>query len=258
MKTILKYLSQFKFMIIAIVLMIAIQALGELYMPNLMSDIIDNGISKVEYTVDDIALKNAIITEQIPELNIMLEQKGISKDIFISNNENVLLSLKESFMPSEKSDMTSMDTETYALFQKMLTIGIIKAENVSDMKYIKEIGAKMIALAFVIAVVTIIASFLSSKISMGYGKVLRQKIFEKVSTFSQGDINKFGTPSLITRTTNDVTQIQNATVMALRMMVMVPIMSIGSIFMALSKDRALTWVLAVAVPIVFVVLARVM
>ena len=259
MKKLLKYLGQFKFMIIAIVLMIAIQALGELYMPNLMSDIIDNGISKVEYSIDENALKNAILTEQLPELNDMLEEKGITKEIFAENSNQIIASIKQEVTSAESSDdLTSMDAEAYVLFQKMLSLGIVEAENVSDMEYIKNIGIKMIITSFIITAVTIIASYLSSRISMGYGKILRQKIFEKVSTFSQGDINKFGTPSLITRTTNDVTQIQNAVVMVLRMMVMVPIMCIGSIFMALSKDKVLSWILAVVVPILFIILAIVM
>ena len=259
MKNILKYLGKFKFMILAIVLMIAVQAIGELYMPNLMSDIIDNGISKVEYSIDENALKNAIITEQIPELNLMLESKGITKEIFTANSDGVIDSIKEGMIFSKDSeDLNSMDANTYALFQKMLTLGIIEAENVSDMEYIKEVGTKMIITSLVITLVTICASYLSARISMGYGKILRQKIFEKVSTFSQADINKFGTPSLITRTTNDVTQVQNATVMFLRMMVMVPVMCIGSIFMALSKDKSLSCILLVVVPILFIVLAIVM
>ena len=259
MKKLLKYLEPFRVMIVCIVVMIAIQAISELYMPNLMSDIINNGISKVEYSLDFKALQNAILTDSLPELLDKLESQGITKEMFLQNSDKIISSMKENMLSAENSDdLNNMTTEDYVLFQKMLSLGIIEAENVSDMEYIKEVGTKMILVTFVITSVTIIANFLSAKISMGYGKILRQKIFEKVSTFSQGDINKFGTPSLITRTTNDVTQVQNATVMVLRMMVMVPIMSIGSIFMALSKDKTLTWVLAVAVPILFVILAIVM
>lgn len=259
MKKLLKYLKSFKFMIICVIFMIAVQAIGELYMPNLMSDIIDNGISKVEYSLDKKALENAVLTDSIPEFTNKLEEKGITKDIFISNCDRVLSSIEQDMFNARNSeDLSSMDTKDYVLFQKMLSLGIIESKNVSDMEYIKEVGTTMVLVTIVIVCVTIFANFLSAKISMGYGKVLRQKIFEKVSTFSQGDINKFGTPSLITRTTNDVTQVQNATVMVLRMMVMVPIMSIGSIFMALSKDKALTWILAVSVPVLFIILAIVM
>ena len=259
MKKILKYLGRFKFMIFAIIFLIATQAIGELYMPNLMSNIIDNGISKVEYNLDEAALKNAIFTKQLPELNLMLEQNGITEEMLENNSHAVFENISKSIISAENSDdLNQMDTKTYVLFQKMLSLGIIEAENVSDMEYIKQIGTKMIITSLVITAVTIMANYLSARISMGYGKVLRQKIFEKVSTFSQGDINKFGTPSLITRTTNDVTQVQNATIMVLRMMVMVPIMCIGSIFMALSKDKVLSWILAIVVPILFIVLAIVM
>lgn len=259
MKKVLQYLKPFKVMIFFIIIMVAMQAIGELYMPNLMSDIINNGISKVEYSIDETALKNAIATDQLPMLTQMLESKGITKEYLAENSEGLVDSLKSSMVSADSSqDLNSMSDEQYTLFQDMLSSGIIVAKNVSDMDYIKSVGTKMIIVALVITLVTIIASYLSSKISMGYGKVLRQKIFEKVTTFSQGDINKFGTPSLITRTTNDVTQVQNAVVMVLRMMIMVPVMCIGSIFMALSKDKALTWILAVSVPVLFGVLAIVM
>lgn len=259
MKKILKYLKPFKFMIFAIIVMVAVQSIGELYMPNLMSDIINNGISKVEYSIDENALKNAIVTGQIPELTAMLESKGITKEYLAQNRDEVIASLKSNAISADNSqDLKSMSAEEYNLFQKMLSSGIIEAKNVSDMEYIKSVGTKMIIVAFVITGVTIIASYLSSKISMGYGKLLREKIFEKVTTFSQGDINKFGTPSLITRTTNDVTQVQNAVVMVLRMMIMVPIMCIGSIFMAINKDKTLSWILAVSVPVLFAILGIVM
>ena len=259
MKKILKYLKPFKFMIFAIIIMVAVQSIGELYMPNLMSDIINNGISKVEYSIDKNALKNAIVTGQIPELTAMLESKGITKEYLAQNGDEVINSLKSNAISADDSqDLKSMSAEEYKLFQKMLSFGIIEAKNVSDMEYIKNVGTKMIIVAFVITGVTIIASYLSSKISMGYGKLLREKIFEKVTTFSQGDINKFGTPSLITRTTNDVTQVQNAVVMVLRMMIMVPIMCIGSIFMAINKDKTLSWILAVSVPVLFAILGIVM
>ena len=259
MKKILKYLKPFKFMIFAIIIMVAVQSIGELYMPNLMSDIINNGISKVEYSIDENALKNAIVTGQIPELTAMLESKGITKEYLAQNGDEVIASLKSNDISADDSqDLKSMSAEEYKLFQKMLSFGIIETKNVSDMEYIKNVGTKMIIVAFVITGVTIIASYLSSKISMGYGKLLREKIFEKVTTFSQGDINKFGTPSLITRTTNDVTQVQNAVVMVLRMMIMVPIMCIGSIFMAINKDKTLSWILAVSVPVLFAILGIVM
>ena len=181
MKKLLKYLKPFRFMILCIVFLIAVQAIGELYMPNLMSNIIDNGISKVEYNLDTKALKNAMLTDSVPELTAKLEEKGITKDIFILNSDNILASIENEMLSAENSDdLTSMDTEDYVLFQKMLSLGIIEAENVSDMEYIKEVGTTMIIVTFVIVCVTVLANFLSAKISMGYGKILRQKIFEKV------------------------------------------------------------------------------
>ena len=259
MKKILKYLKRFTFMIIVIVLLVAIQAVLELYLPNLMSDIINNGVSKVEYTIDEKALKNAILTDQIPQLTSLLQENGISKEMILENGDNILSGMKDKMLSAQDStDIENLDSNTYAMFQDMLSSGIVQAKNVSDMDYIIKIGTKMLIVSFIIVTVTIAASYISARISMNYGKVLRQAIFEKVSTFSQGDINRFGAPSLITRTTNDVTQVQNATVMVLRMMVMVPIMGIGSIFMAISKDKMLSLIFVVVIPILFVILAILM
>ena len=91
--------------------------------------------------------------------------------------------------------------EAIGRLKRMITVSsIMKLENLinsdADMEYIKNVGIKMIITSLVITSVTIIASYLSARISMGYGKVLRQKIFEKVSTFSQGDINKLLTDNI--------------------------------------------------------------
>ena len=259
MKKILKYLKQFKLMILTTVILIAIQATCELYMPNLMSNIINKGISKVEYSINENALKDAVINDKISGLNEMLSENGITKQMIIENGDKILAEMKTKMLTTQTSDdLNILDGEKYALFEQLLSSGIIEAKNVSDMKYIKSVGAQMLVVAFIITAVTVLANYFSAKISMGYGKTLRQKIFEKVSTFSQGDINKFGTPSLITRTTNDVTQIQNATVMFLRMMVMVPIMGFGSVIMAISKDKTLSLVFVVIIPILFGIIAIIM
>jgi ATP-binding cassette subfamily B protein len=86
---------------------------------------------------------------------------------------------------------------------------------------------------------------------MGVGRDLRGAVFEKVNSFSLEEINKFSTASLITRTTNDVTQIQQATMMMLRMVAMAPVMAIGGILMSVNNDAQLTSVLFISIPIMF-------
>lgn len=121
-----------------------------------------------------------------------------------------------------------------------------------DINYILKIGGIMILVAVVGSICTIFASFISSKISMGYGRDLRRKIFTKAEIFSLGELDKVGTASLITRTTNDVNQIQQLLIMILRMMVTAPLMCIGGIIMAVSVDRSLSLILLISMPIVVI------
>ncbi|EKN65485.1 ABC transporter-like protein [Neobacillus bataviensis LMG 21833] len=128
-----------------------------------------------------------------------------------------------------------------------------------DTNYIWKIGGLMLLVAAGGMICSIVASFYSAKAGAGFGKLLRSKIFSHVGNFSLHEFDKLGTASLITRTTNDITQVQQVLIMMLRMMVMAPMMCIGGIIMALSKDTKLTLVLAVSLPVLvitIVVIAR--
>ncbi|WP_080838142.1 ABC transporter ATP-binding protein [Cohnella massiliensis] len=115
--------------------------------------------------------------------------------------------------------------------------------------YIWRMGGFMLAVTIVGTFVSIMASYFSAKISSGYGKIVRAKVFKHVENFSLEEFDRIGTASLITRTTNDINQVQQVLMMMLRLMVMAPMMCIGGIIMALSKDAKLTLVLLVALPV---------
>ncbi|HOL82915.1 MAG TPA: ABC transporter ATP-binding protein [Caldisericia bacterium] len=118
-----------------------------------------------------------------------------------------------------------------------------------DIKYITNTGLFMLGVTLILAVCAIGSSYLSSKISMSFGKDMRRAIFYKVESFSQADLDKFGTPSLITRNTNDVHQMQMLMFIGLNLMVMAPIMCIGGIIMALRQDVVLSYSIIIIVPI---------
>ena len=99
----------------------------------------------------------------------------------------------------------------------------------------------------------LIAALLSAQVGMGFGRDLRRKVFTRVEGFSLHEFDIVGTPSLITRTTNDITQVQMFTMMTMRMIIMAPIMAVGGVIMAWQKDARLTWVLAVVIPVIAVV-----
>jgi ATP-binding cassette subfamily B multidrug efflux pump len=118
-----------------------------------------------------------------------------------------------------------------------------------DTSKILNIGGLMLLVAGGGVVCAIIASLLSSRIAVGLGTILRSKVFRKVESFSLHEFDKLGTATLITRTTNDINQIQMVTVMIMRMMIGAPMMAIGGTILALRRDKPLTLVLAVALPV---------
>ncbi len=131
--------------------------------------------------------------------------------------------------------------------------GIIKG----DIPYIFSIGGKMFIVALLGALSMVLASYLSSKSAMSYGRDLRREVFTKVEGYSLSEFNKIGTSSLITRTTNDINQMQQVTMMSLRMMVRAPLMLIGGLIMALSKNRELSKVFLISAPVLVIAITLV-
>ncbi|MGN7383590.1 MULTISPECIES: ABC transporter ATP-binding protein [unclassified Paenibacillus] len=131
------------------------------------------------------------------------------------------------------------------LMADIVDVGIVHG----DTSYILKIGGYMLLVAAFGVVCSIAAGFLSSKVSVGFGRRLRGKIFAHVERFSLQEFDKIGTASLITRTTNDINQVQQVLTMMLRMMIMAPMMCIGGIIMAVSKDAQLSLVLVFVIPI---------
>ncbi len=118
-----------------------------------------------------------------------------------------------------------------------------------DTAYILLYGGYMLIVALASTVFSVIGAFLSAKVALGLGKNLRSLVFTRVENYSLNEFDKLGTASLITRTTNDIVQIQTVLVMMLRFMIYAPVMSIGGIIMAVSRDKDLTVILLVVVPI---------
>ncbi len=118
-----------------------------------------------------------------------------------------------------------------------------------DTDYILRVGAVMLGISLLQIICTIVAVYFGARTAMGFGRDLRSRIFHRVGEFSSREMAKFGAPSLITRNTNDVMQVQTLVFMSLTMMLMAPIMMVGGIVMALREDVGLSWLVAVAVPV---------
>lgn len=123
-----------------------------------------------------------------------------------------------------------------------------------DTNKILQIGGLMLLIAGAGVICAVIASLLSSKVAVGLGTILRSKVFRRVESYSLHEFDNIGTATLITRTTNDINQIQMVTIMIMRMMIAAPMMAIGGIILALRRDKPLTLVLAVAIPLLGIVI----
>ncbi len=122
-------------------------------------------------------------------------------------------------------------------------------------RYILRTGAFMLLIALISAIATVSVGYLAAKIAAGFGRDLRHLLFEKVMRFSGAEFDRFSTASLITRSTNDITQIQTASMIMVRMMFYAPIIGIGAIIHALDKSPSMWWTLALALTVLIGVIA---
>jgi len=128
--------------------------------------------------------------------------------------------------------------------------GVVKG----DTGYIVRTGGLMLLVTFLVGLCAIVAVYFGSRTAMSFGRDVRSAIFRRVMSFSQKETNVFGTPSLITRNTNDVQQVQMVLIMTFNVMIMAPIMLVGGVIMALREDVPLSGLLIIVVPLVVVVM----
>ena len=124
-----------------------------------------------------------------------------------------------------------------------------------ETNYILNTGGKMLALAFLGMAASILVGLLASRVGAGVGRGLRENVFRKVVGFSNAEFDKFSTASLITRSTNDIQQIQLLIVMILRMVLYAPIMAIGGIWKVFHTNVSMSWIIGVAVAVIVVIVA---
>jgi ATP-binding cassette, subfamily B, multidrug efflux pump len=124
-----------------------------------------------------------------------------------------------------------------------------------DSHYIVSTGGMMLAITLLQILCSIAAVYFGARAAMGFGRDVRAAVFHRVGSFSEREVAQFGAPSLITRSTNDVQQVQTVVMMAATLAVMAPIMCVGGIIMALRQDLGLSWLLVVSVPILLIAVA---
>lgn len=175
-------------------------------------------------------------TEISPEMLQGMAAQGISVDEMMDQLDQKLGEMEGSILT--QSDILYVQQEYEALGMDVGSIQI---------QYIVISGLKMLGLALLAMVATILVTLLASRIAAGVSKNLRNDVFKKVVGFSNQEFEKFSTASLITRSTNDIQQIQMLLVMLLRIVFYAPIVAVGGCIMALQKNSSMFWVIGVAV-----------
>ncbi|WGM19787.1 ABC transporter ATP-binding protein [Paenarthrobacter sp. OM7] len=118
-----------------------------------------------------------------------------------------------------------------------------------DTDYILRMGGLMLLITLLQIACAVVAVYFGAKAAMGMGRDLRDAVFSRVGEFSEQEVTRFGAPSLITRSTNDVQQVQQLVLMSCTLMVAAPMLSIGGVIMAVRQDAQLSWLIAVSVPV---------
>lgn len=280
MKKLLKFLKPYAGIILLIVVMVAGISISTLLLPDRMSKIIGEGItSEVVYETTD---KGDIIYIKLPQSNqdiplpklkysdagklVAMEENGKHYAVIIGmetdddgNAVNILNPATGELIPIPKFLRTTdgkIDSppKQGRLYLDKDNSPQIVFEQKSDLSVILKNGLIMLAITLLSSILSIAVAYLSSNVGAAFGRDIRKKLFDKVIRMSKSQEDAFSTASLITRTTNDVTQLQNLIIMALRMMINVPFMFAGGLIMAMSKDPKMTLVLLVSIPMVAVII----
>lgn len=331
MRHIFGNLKKYWYLVVAILVLLVVQAFCDLSLPDYTSNIIDVGIAGngVEHAVPEYITEKSyeqvktFLTEQEKTVwDSMYEFHNIDKVYELKNKDEeywdskdkefekpiaiVYMMFSQQNSNAKGMDMTNMqpgqmteqqqqqmtealkqlgvDPMSPTLMQDIRQVFEKKMENLGDkvlMSFAKQFaqqeykacgmnlgkkqseymwatGSKMILMTLIMAITAIAVGFLASRVSAGVGRDLRQKVFTRVMSFSNAEMDKFSTASLITRTTNDVQQIQMVTVVLLRMVLYAPILAIGGIINVINYKSGMEWIIILAVALVICIIAVLM
>lgn len=187
----------------------------------------------------DMDISNADITEMY-KINPMLSMMPQAKfDGYINDSNN-----------ADNQITNTVGCAMTKLFYKEVGIDMGQYQ----FNYIAKIGVYMLLITLAGGIFAILVSLIASKVAAGVAKDLRRDLFQKVESFSNREFDSFSTASLITRTTNDITQIQMFVVMAIRLICFAPIMGIGGMIMALQQGVSLSWIILLAIVLLIIVM----
>ncbi|WP_178412974.1 ATP-binding cassette domain-containing protein [Peptostreptococcaceae bacterium] len=191
-------------------------------------------------------IKESILKMMPPQVAMAMKDKSLMEIIETMPKEQ-LDSMKKEMFKKFDSMPDSIITQSAIAYvnNEYKSIGI-DMDNLQS-KYILKSGGQMLGIAILSMFVTIIVTFLAAKVAATLGKTLRNNVYEKVMSFSNEEMKKFSTASLITRSTNDIQQIQMMMVMILRFIFYAPMMAMMGIFKVINTNVSMSWIIAVAV-----------
>ena len=293
MLKILKNLKQSWLSVIIIISLLCLQAAVDLELPNYTSKIVNEGIQAggiedavpSEMTDDDMEtiLFFTEDDEKILENYTLEDEKYVLKDlkkvereelskllinpIIISQtmqNKEIIKTMPKEQVAQMLSESTKQIDEMQDSIKEQAAVGYVKViyQNAGvdtdklQINYILITGLKMLGLAFISMASAVIIMFLSNRVGAKLSKTLREKVFNKVLSFSRKELREFSTASLITRSTNDIQQIQQLMAMLFRTVVYAPIIGIGGIIKVLTQSNtSMAWIIGLAVVTILVLVA---
>lgn len=282
MRRLTRYVKPYLPFLLLSIALLFVQANADLALPDYMSRIVNTGIQQggVENAVPEavrqsrmdklLLVMSASEADQVLAAYTLIDESSSERDSHIERypvleNEPIYVRtiddageidalnpiMARAFLAAAGIPSASISPEM--LIQS--AAGAVKAEYEAlgmdsariQSRYILSTGGVMLLLTLVAAVATIIVGYLSARIAAGLSRDLRLAVFERVESFSSSEIDRFSTASLITRSTNDIMQIQLVTVMLIRMVFYAPIIGVGGVIRAIGKSSSMWWVIAAAV-----------
>ena len=207
----------------------------------LLKDISDTKKSSLEDCLTLLQMTMVEVSKEAKKENVQIPQLLMMNGV-------------DTYRKAAKSEISKLGTSTVSsmssqfLKKEYTDLGMDMEKMQQD--YIISSGIKMLGYALASAVCAILVGFLASRIAAGFSKNLRQSVFEKVTHFSNENLNTFSTSSLITRTTNDIQQLQMTIVMFLRIVMYAPIIGVGAILHVIESGANMTWILALCVVVI--------
>lgn len=179
---------------------------------------------------------------EIPDLEMIEQMSEASREKLFSEMEKQFSEMPETMME-----------QAATIYIKQIYQNLNIDADRLQIQYMLKTGGKMLALAFLGMAASVLVGFLASKVAASTGRDLRNKVFHKVVEFSNAEFDRFSTASLITRSTNDIQQIQMVTVMLLRMVLYAPIIGIGGVFKVFHTNVSMSWIIALAVALILMI-----